>query len=1303
VPVHGCAVPGRHAGAPGAAMSVARLPGSRYLALAVLAALPALALVAGDSRLPVPGYLPLHQVLEAVSIFVAFAVFATVWVVHTDRTPGSTLVVACALLAAGLLDVAHVLTFVGMPDLIAESGPQATLYFWLCARFAATAGLLVAALRPSLPFRRPQARYGVLAITLAGTLLLLWVGVRHVDALPLLFDEARGLTRTKVLAELSIIALLLTAAVLYRRRIGSDGSMDASGLFMASTVSILSGLCFVDYAQLTEPMTLIGHALKAIAYGYIFRAVFVSTVRAPVTHLREAQRSLEQRERQLRSSSRLAQATLDSLPEHVCVIDGNGVIVAVNRAWRQFALRNGTAPARVSEGVNYLAVCELAQGPGAEEARRLATEMRALLGGHAGTFRIEYPCHSLTEQRWFAMRANRFADTGETLVVVAHADITQNKLAETALRDNEARLAGIVGQAMDAVITVDESYRVVLFNQAAAAMFGCDPAEAIGRPVEDFVPERFRATHAGHTRDFALSGDSSTTMGRFGEIVALRANGEEIPVEASVSRVSVRGRLLFTVVMRDITERKRAQKAVLDAMARLEDAQRIGRIGDWTLEIATGAMTWSPQVFEMLELDPAAGVPTLASTMALCDAPTRETMRRKIDAAVASGHRQEYELRLRLAGGRVVYLGAVAMPRRDADGCVRWLDGTVQDITARKRDEQALQRQMRCQALAAQFGRFALASTDLQQVFQRAADVVCEGLEVQYSKVLKRVPDSRTPMLAAGNGWAPGWVGRRLPRSEGAAQDFPLAAGEPAIVDDYRAETRVKRPAILRRHGILSGIRVLIGGPDAPGGMLGAFAKETHRFQEQDLSFMQTVAGFLETAILRTSNEEKLARLAQYDALTELPNRLLLRDRVEVAIENAERSGASPCLMFVDLDRFKLVNDSFGHATGDRLLREVASRLSRAIRGSDTVSRQGGDEFLVLLPELDAAEAAGRIAGKLIAEVARPYRIDGRELLIGASIGIACFPGDGSDYETLLRNADAAMYSAKDLGRGRYQFYSPEMNGRAQERLVLESELRKAVEREQLLLHYQPQFSTGDGRVIGVEALLRWQHPSRGLVPPGQFVPVAEETGLIIAIGNWVLEHACRQRVAWQREGIDAGVLAVNVSAPQFRQPDFVAVVTAALERTGLDPALLELEVTESVVMQGLDSVRAKLDSLKALGVKFAIDDFGTGYSSLSYLRQLPINRLKLDQSFVRGLPDDRGSAAISQAVVSMGRSLDLEVIAEGVETERQVDYLKSIGCSLVQGFLLARPLPVNDCARFLRRPGAVPAARRAAAAPAGG
>jgi PAS domain S-box-containing protein len=597
-------------------MSVARLPGSRYLALAVLAMLPALALVAGDSRLPVPGYLPLHQVLEAVSIFVAFAVFATVWVVHTDRTPGSTLVVACALLAAGLLDVAHVLTFVGMPDLIAESGPQATLYFWLCARFAATAGLLVAALRPSLPFRRPQARYGVLAITLAGTLLLLWVGVRHVDALPLLFDEARGLTRTKVLAELSIIALLLTAAVLYRRRIGSDGSMDASGLFMASTVSILSGLCFVDYAQLTEPMTLIGHALKAIAYGYIFRAVFVSTVRAPVTHLREAQRSLEQRERQLRSSSRLAQATLDSLPEHVCVIDGNGVIVAVNRAWRQFALRNGTAPARVSEGVNYLAVCELAQGPGAEEARRLATEMRALLGGHAGTFRIEYPCHSLTEQRWFAMRANRFADTGETLVVVAHADITQNKLAETALRDNEARLAGIVGQAMDAVITVDESYRVVLFNQAAAAMFGCDPAEAIGRPVEDFVPERFRATHAGHTRDFALSGDSSTTMGRFGEIVALRANGEEIPVEASVSRVSVRGRLLFTVVMRDITERKRAQKAVLDAMARLEDAQRIGRIGDWTLEIATGAMTWSPQVFEMLELDPAAGVPTLASTMA---------------------------------------------------------------------------------------------------------------------------------------------------------------------------------------------------------------------------------------------------------------------------------------------------------------------------------------------------------------------------------------------------------------------------------------------------------------------------------------------------------------------------------------------------------------------------------------------------------------------------------------------------------------------------------------------------------------
>jgi diguanylate cyclase (GGDEF)-like protein len=432
-------------------------------------------------------------------------------------------------------------------------------------------------------------------------------------------------------------------------------------------------------------------------------------------------------------------------------------------------------------------------------------------------------------------------------------------------------------------------------------------------------------------------------------------------------------------------------------------------------------------------------------------------------------------------------------------------------------------------------------------------------------------------------------------------------------------------------------------------------------------------------------NVERLVHLAQHDALTDLPNRLLLTDRLEVALAHARRAGAPLAVLFLDLDRFKNVNDSLGHDQGDRLLVEAAARLKACVRASDTVSRQGGDEFLVVLPGIDSAQDAARVAEKLIEAIARPFLLGEAEFVLTASIGIACFPENGADAETLLRNADAAMYAAKEAGRNRYQFYSAEMNARAHDRLLLEGDLRRALANDELFVVFQPQVDLASRALSGAEALVRWRHPKLGLVPPGDFIGIAEDSGQIGAIGAWVLEIACRQHAAWLAEGLLEGVVAVNVSALQFRQPEFLDTVAKALARSGLPAERLELEVTESAVMSGVEQTLQKLQRLHDMGVKLAIDDFGTGYSSLAYLRQFPINRLKIDQSFTKGLPEDRQSVAIAQAVIALGHSLGLNVLAEGIETPEQERHLRAAGCDTGQGYLYAKPLEAVAFAAYLR------------------
>jgi len=428
-----------------------------------------------------------------------------------------------------------------------------------------------------------------------------------------------------------------------------------------------------------------------------------------------------------------------------------------------------------------------------------------------------------------------------------------------------------------------------------------------------------------------------------------------------------------------------------------------------------------------------------------------------------------------------------------------------------------------------------------------------------------------------------------------------------------------------------------------------------------------------------------MAHSAQHDFLTGLPNRMLLNDRVSQAMALARRHIKKVAILFLDLDGFKHINDSLGHAIGDKLLQSVAKRLVDCVRGSDTVSRQGGDEFVILLSEVERSEDAALKAGRMLQAVAAPHSIDHHDLHVTTSIGVSVYPDDGLDSETLIKNADTAMYQAKENGRQSYQFFKPPMSVRAVERQSIEEGLRRALERQEFSLCYQPKIRLKSGDISGAEVLLRWVHPSRGPVSPAKFIPVAEDCGLIVPIGNWVLREACKQARTWLDAGLPLGTMAVNISAMEFRDDHFLDGVSAILKETGLDPKYLELELTESVLMKHAEATETILKTLKARGVQVAVDDFGTGYSSLSYLRKFPIDALKIDQSFVRQITTSPEETTIVTAVISMGRSLKLRVVAEGVETQEELAFLRIHQCEEAQGYYFSHPVPPEQFAHLLK------------------
>jgi len=474
------------------------------------------------------------------------------------------------------------------------------------------------------------------------------------------------------------------------------------------------------------------------------------------------------------------------------------------------------------------------------------------------------------------------------------------------------------------------------------------------------------------------------------------------------------------------------------------------------------------------------------------------------------------------------------------------------------------------------------------------------------------------------------------------------------------------------------------------GAVLGTFAIYSRRVRKPvaaELRLIDVATRVAGIAIERKLAEERIRFMASHDALTELPNRTLLEDRLSQAIVHAGRFDRWVTVLFIDLDNFKVVNDNLGHNAGDELLKAAARRMVDCVKPTDTVVRLGGDEFVILLTDQPkSADLISATIQKLQTAISLPILLEGHELRITTSIGIASYPTDGMNVETMIANADAAMYHAKEIGRNNFQFYTPDLNAKVHERFLLQEQLRNAIDRSEFILHYQPQVDLRSGRIFAVEALIRWDHPTLGLVPPNKFIPLAEESGLIVQIGAWVLHEACRQNKAWQNAGLSPINMSVNVSARQFSDNNLVAQVAGALAATDLDARYLELELTESLIMQDVAQSIRTMEELQALGIQLSIDDFGTGYSSLSALKTFPVARLKIDKSFISELPSNDHDRAVTTAVISLGQKLNLRVIAEGVETEEQLKFLKESNCDEMQGYHFSRPLRAQQCEELLAR-----------------
>ncbi len=1006
---------------------------------------------------------------------------------------------------------------------------------------------------------------------------------------------------------------------------------------------------------------------------------------------------LRRAQEQLRHSEAAKRAAiLNALPAHIALLDAQGSVLAVNQAWRQFAGANALRGPEHGIGVDYLEVCERARGDDTAEAQQAAAGIRAVLDGSTMHFSMEYPCHSPTQQRWFLMTVTPLtAGPQANGAVVMHLNITERKTAEEALRNNEARFRTLSAMSSDFYWESDAEHRLTTRGSAdkkLSAVTAFRRGAQIGErrwEIPYLSPDEagwqaHRAVLDAHLpfRDFELS-----RRGADGAERHISISGDPV-FDASGAFLGYRG------IGKDITERKQAEHALQTSEERFRTmfvqapigiafidslAGRIHEANPRFAEIAGRSMAEMANI-DWLQITHPDDVQADLDNMAL------------LNAGKINGFRMEK--RYRHPDGTAVWVDMTITPFKIGDQAHPRHLCMIQDITERKAAEARIAHLNRVYAVLSGINMLIVRARGRDELFREACRIAVEagGFRMALIAIVDRSATTIVPVASAGKDEALLNMIKDILSSAEEAPNTMVARAlreKTAIVSN---NSQTDPLLVFGRQYAESGVRSMAILPllvaDAAVGVLALYADEIEFFHEEELALLAELAGDIAFAIDHIDNQERLDYLAYYDDLTGLANRRLFLERVAQYLRSAASDGHKLAVFLMDLERFKNINDSLGRPAGDALLRQAAEWLTLYAGDANLLARIDADHFALVLPQVRKDGDVTRLLEKTMAAfLEHPFRLNDAVFRISATVGVAVFPDDGADAETLFGNAEAALKKAKVAGE-RYLFYTQKMTEAVAGKLTLENQLRQALDNEEFVLHYQPKVNLASGKLTSAEALIRWNDPRTGLVPPGRFIPILEETGLIYEVGRWALRQAIADYLRWRAAGLPAVRIAVNVSPLQLRNRGFIDEIRQVIGIDARAAAGLELEITESLIMEDVKGTIGSLQAIRALGVTVAVDDFGTGFSSLSYLAKLPVDTLKIDRSFIIEMTAAQEGLALVSTIITLAHSLKLKVVAEGVETEEQSRLLRLLACDEMQGFLFSKPVPAEIFeTRFLAVP----------------